>query len=111
MMETKEFNIAPPITNKTFERQGWEMQVDTDGEDDEGKPIEFYYWTLPLPKDNPDSKAICLISSANDEYKDLGLKKGEFFVEIENSMGLGVCQYEDELQILYRALTRIELED
>ena len=60
MMETKEFNIAPLITNKTFERQGWEMQVDTDGEDDEGKPIEYYYWTLPLPKDNPDIKAICL---------------------------------------------------
>jgi hypothetical protein len=111
MIQDGEFNIAPPITNETFERQGWEMEVETDGEDDEGKTIEFYYWKLPLPTDNPDPNAVCLISSANDEHSDLGLKKGEYFVEIENSMGLGMCRYEDELQILYRALTKLEIED
>ena len=30
---------------------------------------------LPLPKDNPDLKAPILISSCNDDYKDLKIKK------------------------------------
>lgn len=104
-------SLAPQITVETFERQGWEMVVEKDGKDDEGKDIEYYFWKLPLPKDNPDPNAICLISSANDEYQELQLQEGEYFIEIENTMGLGVCKYEDELQILYRSLTGQEIED
>ena len=94
-----------PITDETFERQGWEMNV----EKDEGE--EYYFYTLPLPKDNPDPKAPVLISSCNDDYKDLKIKKGEYFVEIENMFGLGICTSEEELEILYRALTKSEIED
>ena len=91
-----------PITEETFERQGWEMMVDRDGGDyDEGE--EFYYFFLPLPKDNPDEHATVLISSANDDYQTLGIKKGEYYVEIDGTQGLGLCTNEEELEILNKA--------
>jgi len=99
-----EFPLTP-ITEETFERQNWEMNVESEhGE-------EYYYFTLPLPRDNPDKKAPTLVSSCNDDYADLNIKKGHFFVEIENMFGLGICTSEEELEILYRALTKTELED
>lgn len=98
-----------PITEETFERQGWEMIVESE-ETDEGEIDEFYYWALPLPKDNPDEHAPILISSANDEWKQLEITKGEYFVEINDTHGLGLCTSEEELEILYRALTRREIE-
>ena len=94
-----------PITEETFERQGW-MQI----EDKEDDGDSFNYWILPLPKDNPDDKCPVLISSADDEYADLGLEKGQYFVEIDGLLGLGMCQNEEELEILYRSLTRSEIE-
>jgi hypothetical protein len=98
-----------PITEETFERQGWEMVVEREGGDyDEGE--EFYYFFLPLPKDNPDEYAPVLMSSANDDYKTLGINEGEYYVELDNTNGLGLCTNEEELEILYRALTRTEIE-
>ena len=42
-----EFPLTP-ITEETFERQRWEMNVESEhGE-------EYYYFTLPLPRDNTD---------------------------------------------------------
>ena len=99
-----------PITEQTFERQGWEMNV-FEEETTEGGMQEFYYFTLPLPKDNPSEECPVLVSSANDDYLEFDfLKKGEYLVEIENFYGLGLCQYEEELEILYRALTKTEIE-
>lgn len=103
-----EFPLTP-ITDETFERQGWKMIVDNE-EDSKGESEEFYYWVMYLPKDNPDPDAPCLISSCNDDYFDLSIKKGEYFVEIENLYGLGLCTSEEELEILYRALTKTEIE-
>ena len=103
-----EFPITP-ITEETFERQGWEMVVEKE-EEEKGEMEEYYYWTLPLPKDNPDQEASVLISSCNDDYKELGIKKGEYYVEMENMFGLGLCISEEELEILYRALTRNDIE-
>lgn len=94
-----------PITEETLERQGWIMLVDKEQDGD-----EFYYWVLPLPKDNPDENCPVLITSANDEYSDLGLEKGQYIVEIDGMFGLGGCTNEEELEVLYRALTRSELE-
>jgi len=99
-----------PITEKTFERQGWEKIIENDGEDEDSEPITFYYWILHLPKDNPDENCPVLISTTNDSYKELGLKKGEYLVEIENFYSLGQCNTEEELQILYRALTGSPIE-
>tara|TARA_B100000902_G_C26693345_1_gene613568 strand:+ start:148 stop:486 length:339 start_codon:yes stop_codon:yes gene_type:complete len=100
-----------PITEETFERQGWEMVVSKE-ELESGEIDEFYYFTLPLPKDNPSKKAKCLISSINDDYQEFDfLKKGEYLVELEGEGGLGLCRTEEELEILYRGLTRLEIED
>ena len=40
----------------------------------------------------------CLISTTNDEYQDFDfMKKGEYLIELEGTVGLGVCRYEEEL--------------
>ena len=99
-----------PITEETFERQGWEMIVENEVNIETGELEEFYYFILPLPKDNPDEQGPVLMSSANDDYETLNLKKGEYMVEIDGTNGLGLCTNEEELEILYRALTRTEIE-
>ena len=111
MEEIKEFNISATITDDTFERQSWEMCIETEEDESQEKIVEYYYWKLPLPKDNPDEKSPILISCANDDWSELNLKKGEYFVEIEDLFGLGMCTSEEELEILYRALTKQEIED
>ncbi len=109
-MKTKfvEFPFLP-ITQDTFERQGWEKITEEDGESEE-EQLTYTYWVLPLPKDNPDENCPVLISSADDEWKELGLKKGEYYVEIADFFGLGVCKTEEELEVLYRSLTNIDIE-
>jgi hypothetical protein len=99
-----------PITKNTFERQEWEKRTEVDGEDEEGNPITYTYYMLPLPKDNPDESAPCLISCADDEQEELGLKKDEFVVEVFELNGLGLCKTEEELAILYRSLTNEDIE-
>ena len=109
---SKDFIEFPfiPITKETFERQGWEKHTEVDDEDDSHEPSKYTYYILPLPKDNPDENAPILISSANDEWEELGLKKGEYYIEVCDFFGLGACKTEEELEILYRALTKRELE-
>jgi hypothetical protein len=94
------------ITEKTFERQKWERIE----ENDTGRGPGYYY-ILPLPKDNPSEDAPCLISSMNDEWEPLELPPGSYIVEIEDMLGLGFCDSEEQLEILYRALTGEEIED
>ena len=102
-----------PITEETFERQGWEKidEVMEEGDDEESTPSGMYYYLLPLPKDNPSEDAPCLISSINDEWKHMELQKGSYIVEIGDAVGLGYCESEEQLEILYRALTGQEIED
>lgn len=95
-----------PITEETFERQGW---IKLNDREDDGD--EFYYFILPLPKDNPDDKCPCLISTADDEWSDFQIEKGQYYVEIDGMLGLGFCKNEEELEILYRSLTRTEIEN
>jgi len=99
-----------PITNETFKRQNWERVTQEEGESDDDEPNNFTYWILPLPKDNPDDNCPILISSADDEWEELGLKKGQYYVEVCDFFGLGVCKTEEELEILYRSLTKLEIE-
>jgi len=103
-MENFDF-IFTPITEETLERQKWIKIHDKEPNGD-----KFYYWILPLPKDNPDDNCPVLVTTANDEWEDYGIKKGEYIVEIDGFFGLGGCTNEEELEILYRALTRKELE-
>ena len=94
------------ITEETFERQGWEKI-----EEDESEGPAGHYWILPLPKDNPSEDAPILISSMNDEWKDVGLQEGSYVIELEDFFGLGFCESEEQLEILYRALTGFEIND
>lgn len=94
------------ITEETFERQGWEKI-----EEDESEGPAGHYWILPLPKDNPSEDAPILISSMNDEWKDVGLPEGSYVIELEDFFGLGFCESEEQLEILYRALTGFEIND
>jgi hypothetical protein len=130
-MRSKEFKLpTTPITEKTFIRQGWEKAhigdryIDDEGfeedaeefeEEEEIEDDDAYYWTLPLPKSRrEDPYAVVLTSNATDELgvvRELGLQNGSYVVEIFDSDGLGLCTNEEELEVLYRALTGEEIED
>jgi hypothetical protein len=111
-----------PITDETFERQGWRKHpaVDYhdsrdffDNIDEEPEEGEAYFWSLPLPKDRIDTYAPILISSESDDSEmliSMGLKPGQYFVEIFDFDGLGFCVSEEELEILYYSLTKKYIE-
>jgi hypothetical protein len=99
-----------PITKKTFIRQGWEENIEEEV-DENGETIKFTYWVLPLPKDNPETECAQLVSSADDEWNEYpNLKKGEYCVELLGFFGLGLCWTEEELEILYKSLTQLDIE-
>jgi hypothetical protein len=139
-MRTKEVKFPlTPITEETFERQGWrkcdvneplfeELGEGLDNffdemEDDEieepEEPIEkpeaiAWYYTLAIPKDRNDPYCPRLVSNATDEsglLKEMGLPEGTFFVELMDWDGLGYCQSEEDIEILYKALTGTNLEN
>jgi hypothetical protein len=122
-MKSKEIKLPlTPITDETFERQKWYkhivgdvMEVDEDGEEYSSESdSEVYYYTLPLPKSRGDEYAPRLTSNSTDEIgilKDVGLAPGRFFVELMGTEGLGYCDSEEELEILYKVLTGEEIED
>lgn len=93
-----------PITDKTFKKQKWEKYL-------VGEEENLYYWSIPLPKDNPDSQAPCLVSSVNDDWEYLGIPKGTYTVTIYDMSGLGKCMYEEDIEDLYMVLTGEELID
>jgi hypothetical protein len=122
-MKSKEIKLPlTPITDETFKRQKWykhivgdAMEVDEDGEEYSNESdSEVYYYTLPLPKSRGDEYAPRLTSNSTDEIgilKDVGLAPGRFFVELMGTEGLGYCDSEEELEILYKVLTGEEIED
>ena len=139
-MRTKEVKFPlTPITEETFIRQGWrkcdvneplfeELGEGLDNffdemEDDEieepEEPMEkteaiAWYYTLAIPKDRNDPYCPRLVSNATDEsglLKEMGLPEGTFFVELMDWDGLGYCQSEEEIEILYKALTGTNLEN
>jgi hypothetical protein len=139
-MRSKEVKFPlTPITEETFIRQGWrkcdvneplfeelgegldnffdEME---DGEIEEPEePMEkteaiAWYYTLAIPKDRNDPYCPRLVSNATDEsglLKEMGLPEGTFFVELMDWDGLGYCQSEEDIEILYKALTGKDLEN
>lgn len=144
--------IGTPITDDTFERQGWvkieardefidddefdiEFTPDSDVFDDlewdeetgefpfdelEDLPFpydmepkypnqgeweeEYYFWILKVPKYWPDDDCMTLISTTSDHHLP-GFNKGEYIIEIYNENGLGICQSEEQIEILYKSLT------
>jgi len=139
-MRSKEVKFPlTPITEETFERQGWrkcdvneplfeELGEGLDNffdemEDDEieepEEPMEkteaiAWYYTLAIPKDRNDPYCPRLVSNATDEsglLKEMGLPEGTFFVELMDWDGLGYCQSEEDIEILYKVLTGTNLEN
>jgi hypothetical protein len=115
-MRTKEILLPlTPITENTFIRQGWKKNMVSDVMDEyEGDTDTVHYYTLPLPKSRTDEYAAHLVSNATDELglmKEMGLTSGTYMVEILGTDGLGACTTEEELEILYRALTGENIED
>jgi len=135
-MRNKEIKLPlTPITEETFIRQGWkkvdvneplfeeedfldefdgEMEEDEEPIDDGKEQPEAWYYVLSIPKDRNDPYCPRLVSNATDEnglLKEMGLPPGTFFVELMDWDGLGYCETEEEIQILYRALTGKNLVD
>ena len=140
-MRTKEVKFPlTPITEETFIRQGWrkcdvneplfeefgesleDLNNDFFGEMEEEEmeePMEkpeaiAWYYTLAIPKDRTDPYCPRLVSNATDEsglLKEMGLPEGTFFVELMDWDGLGYCQSEEDIEILYKALTGKNLEN
>lgn len=107
-----------PITEETFKRQKWKMYHDNDelfsDDEEETKSKDIpYFFILPIPKDRRDPHTPMFVSNLNNEFgalKDLGLKPGQYFVEIMDMDGLGLCTSEEELEVLYQALTGESIE-
>ena len=137
-MRTKEVKFPlTPITEETFIRQGWRKcdvneplfeEFGEESDDDffdetEGDEMEepsdaseaiAWYYTLSIPKDRTDPYCPRLVSNATDEsglLKEMELPEGTFFVELMDWDGLGYCQSEEEIEILYKALTGKNLEN
>jgi hypothetical protein len=137
-MRSKEVKFPlTPITEETFIRQGWrkcdvneplfeefgeESDDDFFDETEEGEMEEptdaseaiAWYYTLSIPKDRTDPYCPRLVSNATDEsglLKEMELPEGTFFVELMDWDGLGYCQSEEDIEILYKALTGTNLEN
>lgn len=88
-----------PITEENLLKLGFEKVME---EDESG----FYNFILRLPKDSLDPNCMCLISSYNNEWKEIGLPQGEYIVELFDSGGLGFCTSVEEIDMLYYVLTK-----
>lgn len=125
-MATKKSKLPlTPITEETFKRQGWikylageEDVIDEEhepvyqGDDVDVDALPFFY-TIPIPKDRIDRFAPMFVSNVSDELgtlKKMGLKPGQFFVELMDMDGLGLCTSEEELELLYKLLTGKSIE-
>lgn len=105
-----------PITEETFKRQRWfkhltEDETRVEHDEDVETP---YFFILPIPRERKDRFAPLLVSNSSNEsevLKTMGLHPNQYFVEIMDMDGLGFCTTEEELEILYRALTGKNLEE
>lgn len=88
-----------PITEETLTTLGFEKVME------EGE-TGFYSFILRLPKDSLDPNCMCLISSFNNEWKEIGLPEGQYIVELFDSGGLGFCTSIEEVDMLYYVLTK-----
>jgi hypothetical protein len=91
-----------PITEAKLEELGFEKVLEDDSSG-------FYNYLLRLPKNSVDPNCMCLISSYNNEWKEIGLDEGEYIVELFDSGGLGFCTSVEEIDMLYYVLTKLTI--
>ena len=89
-----------PITQETFKKQGW-----TEEKEEDIKGNTYSFWICALPKHSRDPYTPCFISSPSNQ-KLKALNEGEFIVELNELGGLGLCQTEEEIEVLYEMLTK-----
>lgn len=113
-MRKKEIKLPmTPITESTFIRQGWKKIEGGDGMSEDNEDTHYYY-ALSIPKYRDDEFAPTFTSNSTDEQlilKEIGLKPGQFFIELSDMDGLGFCSSEEELDILYSALCGEDIEE
>ena len=90
-----------PITDHSFKKWGAIKIEESDGES------EYYYWILPMPKDEDVADRPTLISTANDEWKQLDLNEGEYLITLFDN--LPMMETEEEVELLYKILTKENL--
>ena len=88
-----------PITEETFKKQGWTK------EQENNEMEEIYQFVLHLPKESKDPYGLCLVSTSNKD-KIRGIEKGCYVVQLLDCGGLGQCTTEEEIEILYKILTK-----
>lgn len=69
---------------------------------------EYHFWTLPLPKGDVFADTLTLISTTSDHWLP-GFEKGQYVVELYMQNGLGTCTTEEEIEVLYKALTGMDI--
>jgi len=94
-----------PITDHSFKK--WKaIRIDeTDGD------VNFYYWILPLPNndDLDASNRPTLVSTANDEWKNMDLEEGQYLVSLFDWNDLPMLETEEDIELLYKILTKENL--
>jgi hypothetical protein len=91
-----------PITDYSFKKWG-AIKIEESDEDS-----DFYYWILPLPKNDEDMHdRPTLISIASDEWKAMDLNEGEYLVTLFDN--LPMLETEEEIELLYKILTKENL--
>lgn len=94
------------LTQDILEKQGWDYHEEVDEDTEE----VFNFWTLNLPKDNPDPNPPYLVTNRSDDELE-GLEPGEYVAEIANFYGLGLVETEEDVEDLYEVLTGVSLKE
>ena len=94
-----------PITDISFKKWGLKPIEDIDND------VTYHYYVIPLPKENHPNNDMkpFLISSANDEWKEFGLNRGEYIVRLFEIGELPHLKTEQEVELLYNLLTKKQL--
>jgi hypothetical protein len=94
-----------PITEHSFKKWNAIKIEENDGDS------EYYYYIIPMPNDSVDdiSERPTLISIANDEWKNCDLEEGHYLVSLFDYQDLPMIETEEEVELLYKILTKENL--
>ncbi len=95
-----------PITEHSFKKWNAIKIDDIDIND-----MEYYYYIIPLPNDSIDdiSERPTIISTASDEWQNLEIEEGRFLVSLFDWEDLPFIETEEEVELLYKILTKQNL--
>lgn len=94
-----------PITDHSFKKWQAIRIEENDGEK------QYYYWIIPMPHDDnwDATDKPTLVSTADDEWKTCGLDEGQYLVSLFDYYELPMIQTEEEVELLYKILTKENL--